>query len=298
LTLVLGMGATGPMRTGPDGTFVRSSVTPGAYRILARRLPPASGRANVFGGATPVAGRGPSTEWALAEIMVNGADIDGIALTLRPGLRLTGRVVFEGTSDVPSNLSAVRIVLTPLTASARSTSTMFSAFKADGTFEFTNLLPGSYQFNVTLADGVDDRWWPRSAVSGGRDLLDLPLDLTDGASSDVVLTLSDRRSSLAGRVQDAEGRPISDATVVIFSADRAHWRPQSRRVHAVRPATDGGYHAADLPPGDYLVAAVRRAGPDAWSDPAFLERLAASAVRVTVGDGAAGTADLRVVDVR
>jgi hypothetical protein len=69
-------------------------------------------------------------------------------------------------------------------------------------------------------------------------------------------------------------------------------------VQAVRPATDGGYRAADLPPGDYFVAAVRRAAPDAWLDPAFLERLVATAVRVTVGDGAPGTVDLRVGDVR
>jgi hypothetical protein len=71
-----------------------------------------------------------------------------------------------------------------------------------------------------------------------------------------------------------------------------------RRVHAVRPATDGGYRAADLPPGDYFVAAVRRAAPDAWLDPSFLERLAVSAIRVTVGDGAPSAVDLRVADVR
>ena len=295
LTLVLGMGATGPMRTGPDGTFRRSSITPGAYRILARRLPAVAPRSNPFGAATPAAGRGPTTEWALSEIMVNGADIDGIALTLRPGLAVTGRVLFEGTEEVPSDLSAIRVILTPLTASARSSTTIPSSIKADGTFEITNLLPGSYRFDVRLPTGVAERWWPRSASSAGRDVVDLPLELSDGTGSEILITLSDRRPSLTGRVRDTDDRPVSDAFVVIFSADRTHWRPESRRVRAVRPSTDGQYDATDLPSGEYLVAAVRRPPPDAWLDTRFLERLASSAVRVTLGDGEQSTRDLRVM---
>jgi hypothetical protein len=295
LTLVLGMGATGPMRTGPDGTFRRSSITPGTYRLLARRVPPAPPRSNPFGTATPVAGRGPTTEWALTEIMVNGADIDGIALTLRPGLGITGRVLFEGTEEVPSDLSAIRVILTPLTASARSTSTILSSIKADGTFEITNLLPGSYGFGLTIPPGVAERWWPRSADSGGRDVLDLPLELSDGAGSEILITLSDRRPSLRGVVRDADDRTESDAFVVIFSADRTHWRQGSRRVRVVRPATDGQYEATDLPPGEYLVAAVRRPPLNAWLDARVLERLASSAVRVTLGDGEQSTRDLRVM---
>jgi hypothetical protein len=298
LTLVLGTGATGPMRTGPDGTFRRSSITPGTYRLLARRVPPAPPRSSPFGAATPVAGRGPTTEWALTEITVNGADIDGIALTLRPGLGVRGWILFEGTSEVPSNLSALRVILTPLTASARSTSTIPSSLKADGSFEITNLLPGSYRFDVTLPPEVGERWWPRSALSGERDVLDLPLELSDGTGSEVVLTLSDRRPSLTGGVRDADDRPVSDAFVVIFSADRTHWRPESRRVRAVRPATDGRYEATDLSPGEYLVAAVRRPPPNAWLDARFLERLTSSAVRVALSEGERGIRDLHVHDVR
>ena len=240
LTLVAGTGATGPSRTGADGSFHRSSVTPGTYRILARRMPGAPPQAGSLTAAAPVTGRGPTTEWAMTEVTVNGDDIEGLSLALQPGLRVTGRILFEGMSDIPPNLSVLRVTLVPVTASARTVNVIPVPAKADGTIEITNLLPGSYQVGLTLPTEVAERWWLRSAASGGRDVLDVPLDLAAGASPDVVFTLSDRRPSLSGIVHDANDRPTADGVVVVFSADRTHWRRESRRVRTARPRpTDG-----------------------------------------------------------
>jgi Carboxypeptidase regulatory-like domain len=292
VTLLFGSGSTGPARTGQDGSFTRSSVTPGTYRILARRNPPAPALTGRFTSA-PSAGSGETTEWAMTEITVNGDDVQGLSLALRPGLRVTGRIVFEGTSEIPSNLSTVRVALTPATATARTVTVAPVAAKADGTVEITNLLPGSYSVGLALPPEIAEGWWPRSASSGGRDLLDLPLELVPGATPDVVFTLTDRRQSLAGVVQDANGRPTTAATIVVFSMDRAHWRHGSRRVRTARPATDGTYEIADIPPGEYFVAAVPQARSDGWQ-PAFLERLAAAAVPVAIGEGEQKTQDVRL----
>jgi hypothetical protein len=234
----------------------------------------------------------------MTEVTVNGDDIEGLSLTLQPGLRVTGRIVFEGTAEIPANLSVVRVTLAPVTASARTVNVIPVPAKADGTIEITNLLPGSYQVGLTLSTEVADRWWLRSAASGGRDVLDVPLDLAAGASPDVVFTLSDRRPSLSGTVHDANERPTADATVLAFSADRAHWRRDSRRVRTARPATDGRYEVTDIPPGEYLVTAVRRTRPDVWHQPAFLERLVADAVRVVIGEGDRKTQTVRLSGAR
>jgi protocatechuate 3,4-dioxygenase beta subunit len=284
VTIFATMGTTGPPRTGADGSFSRSGVTPGTYRILVRRVPGAPQQPGVFAGS-PVAGRGATSEWAMTEVSVNGEDIDGLSLMLQPGLRLTGRIVFEGTSEIPPDLSVARITLAPVTAVTRTINVLPIPAKADGTVEITNLLPGSYQVGLTLPQELAERWWLRSATSDGRDVLDVPLELTPGTSPDVVFTLSDRRSSLSGRVADAEGRPTANAVVVAFSADRSHWRRESRRIRAARPAIDGAYELTDLPAGEYLVAAVPLMPTEAWRQPAFLEELAAAAVRIVVGDG-------------
>jgi len=54
----------------------------------------------------------------------------------------------------------------------------------------------------------------------------------------------------------------------------------------------------DLPPGDYLIAAVTRARPDEWEHPAFLARLVANAGRVTIAEGEQHVQDVRVASRR
>jgi len=110
----------------------------------------------------------------------------------------------------------------------------------------------------------------------------------------VVLTLTDRHSSLSGAFQDATGRATSDVTVLVFSANPAWWSATSRRVRVQRPGTDGKYSFADLPPGDYVLAAVTDMEPDPWRDPAFLRSLVVGGVRVTIGEGEQKTQDLRI----
>ena len=298
VTILAGVGMTGPARTGPDGSFTRSNVTPGTYRILARRMAAAPPRAGTFTASAPVAGRGATAEWAMTEVTVNGDDIQGISLTLQPGLQLAGRIVFEGTSEIPRSLSAVRVTLTPATTSARTINVAPVPAKADGTIEITNLLPGSYQFGLTLPADIAEHWWLRSATSGGRDVLDVPLELSAGAQPHVVFTLSDRRPSLSGVVHDTNDRPTAAVTVLVFSADRAHWRRGSRRVHLVRPATDGAYRVTDIPPGEYLIASVPRVTSEVWHEPAFLERLAPNAARVVIGEGEQKTHDVRLSSSR
>jgi hypothetical protein len=295
---IFAAGATGSARTGADGSFHRSSVTPGTYRILARQAPSAPPRPGMLSAPSPVAGRGSTTEWAMTEITVNGDDIEGLALALQPGLRVTGRIVFEGTSEIPRNLSVARVTLTPVTALGRTANVITVPAKADGTIEITNLLPGSYQVGMTLPEEVAEQWWLRSAMNSGRDLLDAPMELAAGGALEVVFTLSDRRPALSGVVYDADERLTADAVLVMFSDDRAHWRRESRRVRTVRPATDGRYEVNDIPPGEYLVAAVRRMQPDAWRQPAFLERLAAGAVRVVLGEAEQKTQNVRVSGAR
>ena len=110
----------------------------------------------------------------------------------------------------------------------------------------------------------------------------------------VVLTLTDRHSSLSGAFQDATGRATSDVTVVVFPTNPAWWGETSRRVRIQRPGTDGKYSFQDLPPGDYVLVAVTDMEPDAWRDPAVLRSLAVSGVQITIGEGEQKTQDLRI----
>jgi hypothetical protein len=154
----------------------------------------------------------------------------------------------------------------------------------------SGLLPGTYTISSPLADAG---WWLRSVVIDGRDVLDFPLDL--GAAGDVgdaVATFTDRRPELSGTLRSAAHVPAPEYFVVVFSADRTHWRLASRRVQFTRPGTDGRFIVRDLPAGDYLMTAVADLEPSDLSDVTFLDRLVSTAIRVTLGDGEKKAQDL------
>jgi hypothetical protein len=62
----------------------------------------------------------------------------------------------------------------------------------------------------------------------------------------------------------------------------------------VKPAADGKYIVQAVPAGEYLVAAVADADPDEVYDPAFLEQISRSAIRISIGEGEKKNQDLRI----
>jgi hypothetical protein len=121
--------------------------------------------------------------------------------------------------------------------------------------------------------------------------LDVPFTLGNSAA-DAVVTLTDTPPELSGTVLDSSGQPAPDYSVVVFSADRQHWTPQSRRIQSVRPSAAGKYTVRNLPAGHYLIAAVVDVEPGEWFDPNYLQQLVESSLKITVGPGEKKIQDL------
>jgi hypothetical protein len=276
-----------------DGTFRFPAVTSGDYTIVARVE---------IAGAAP-AGMAPAL-WGRTTLSVSGADVERLEVRVEPGPALSGRVEFAGgTLKPPADFTHVRVALiAPASLTRRLGPAVSSAMtvqpvsvNADGTFEIQGIPPGAYLFQVTGAGVSSTEWWPRSLVAGDRDLLDRLIDVSVGSPSmRAVLTMSDRHTELSGRLQTPTGQPASDVFVIAFAADRRMWGPGARRVRAVRPAVDGVFSIADLPPGDYLLGAVTDVDADEWRSPAFLERLSPASIKITLGEGEKRVQDLRL----
>jgi hypothetical protein len=298
------------------GRFRYGSVTPGTYFIVAetRSAGIASQMADVLRAQGSVPPRADYL-WATETVVTNGTDITGVALVLAPGLRMHGRIVTLSTAGQRQpELSTARVGITatrPGRGSAANAKLAMDvqfpiAVGADGAFDLANLPPATYSFTCTLPSSAPERgagspadqsrgWWLRSAIIDGKDLLDDPYAFDpSGAVPTVVLTLTDRHSSLSGGFQDATGRATSAITVLVFPTNPAWWGATSRRVRVQRPGTDGKYSFADLLAGDYVLAAVTDMEPDAWRDPAFLRSLVVGGVPVTIGEGEQKTQDLKI----
>jgi hypothetical protein len=224
---------------------------------------------------------------------------------LRPTLRFAGRVAFEGSAlSPPKNLSTIRVglmrvegVLAEGAASGAPAPGLpvpnFATVTADGTFVADGVLPGLYTVSALSPDLAG--WQLRSAIVGGRDILDMPLNVgsADVDVSGAVLTFSDRQSQLSGVLQHTSGQPAPGRTMIVFPADRALWRA-ARRLQFTQPASDGSFSFAGLPAGDYRLAAVNEMPAGDWRRPAFLEQALAASIAVTIAEGSEVRQDLRI----
>jgi hypothetical protein len=307
-----------------QGLFRYANLPPGSYRLVARArvgdvaatAAPPSGR----GGGAGAGGGGigppggavtPTTDYiyGVADVELRGQDVTGVALTLLPGGSISGRIAFAGSSapPPPEQMAKMRATL-QLEGSTGSVSTRglmmgtglvsspISVVNPDGTFHIRGIGPGRFGFVAAFPFGASAGPWKlRSVTAGGRDLLDFPIDVGPGMHlRDVVITFSDARTGISGTLQTGSGVPTIEYDIVALPADRALWTPRSRRVLSVRPGTDGRFVFADPPAGEYLIAALRDLDPiDLW-DPAFLEQIAPSAVKVTVREGETKVQDLRI----
>jgi hypothetical protein len=232
--------------------------------------------------------------WAQLDVTTDGRTDPNLTVALQPGMSISGTIAFEG--GPPPNVSRMSVTLVPVGGQAGSgelTIAPPSPIDAEGRFSIRGVMPGRYR--IVPSAGVPAGWSIKSSSFGGRDSLDLPVEVSPGQDvTGGVLTLTTKTAELGGVLQDATGQPAPGFTVIAFSSDERFWLPQSRRIQAARPATDGRFALRNLPPGDYRLAAVTDVEPGQWFDPAFLRQLAGASVLVTLGDGEKKQQDLRV----
>lgn len=303
-------------RTGADGSFTITGVTPGQYAINARAAArDASGRSpgQGPGALISVAGLmgmpGGASFWASADLSVNGVDIPDVVLRLQPGMSVSGKVVFEGASPQPSDPTKTRISLTPPPTGSSPLEQVASMMlggtqatvEADGTFVVRGVAPSKYRVTVT-GQGMfmgqqlpGSTWTLKSAMLSGRDVVDLPFEVRPNEdAAGLVVTFTDRPTEISGSLVDRAGRPAPGFPIVVFSTDRAYWTIGSRRIQQVRPSSDGKYKLSGLPAGEYYMCAVTDLDQSQLYDPSALDALAAGSFKITLADGEKKVQDLKL----
>jgi hypothetical protein len=230
----------------------------------------------------------------MTTVMAGEPGSAALTLIAERGVPWRGRVVFEGAAPVPDDLTQISFAL----AAAEGTpfelaSGIRGRAEADRTFATLGVPAGKF----LLRASAPPPWRLRSAIAGGRDLIDIAGESGATELAEIVATFVDRPdATLSGTVTTPRGDPDPEAIVFIFPADprlRSDLTPQARRLHAARTRKTGYYAVPGLPRGDYLVAVGTDESLPNWLDPASLERLSRGAVRVSIADGTSRTQDLR-----
>lgn len=274
-------------RVEADGSFSFTDVSPGTYTVLARATLP------------PRVPDGPaSVGWASTEIAVDGERISGLNLGLQPGLTVTARLRFEGTGlKPPAELDAIRVTLQPVQQEGTvSFAPPAMTVDQNGRFAVSGVIPGRYRLAASFpGSGRPGGWQLRSVLVNMQDALDVPFTVPPSQSvTSALVTFTDRLANLTGTVHNAAGGAPNEFTVILFSADHTHWLPRARRIQAARPSADGAFAFRGLPGGEYYLAAIDDVEPGEWFDPAFLQRLLPSAMKLTLGEGEEKVQDIRL----
>jgi hypothetical protein len=240
------------------------------------------------------------TMWATMPLAVGDADMIGVNVVLRTGLRVSGRVEFDGAAEkpAPDQLSRVPVTFEPVDGQMDRLGSPPGRIDAKGQFTSYGLAGGRYYVRV---NSPPTGWTFKGAFVGERDVSDVPLELEATDVGDVVLQFTDHPASLSGTVQLTERAAREGVAVIVFPADSKAWMgtgTNPRRMRRVAISDNGAYNVPALPAGTYYVAAVSEAAAGDWQDPAFLEQLATGASHIQIDDGEKATQSLRIQEVR
>ena len=264
-----------PLRTAhpkSSGQFSFGVIGPGQYTILARTTSPSPGASR---------SNSPERWWGASELTVNDSAVSNVHLALRPCVSVSGSLTFED-SPPPRDTTRFGVTLTPVTRGFPDIPPR-ATVDPNGRFSMYQVIPGMYRIALTAAPRG---FMLKSAEVAGRDVLDAPIEIAaDRNVTGVSLVLTTRNTQFTGVLTDDSGRSPDEYTLIVFADDARYWQPPSRRVQAVRPASDGRFSIVGLPAGSYRFATVVDVESGQWTDPEFLRQIQSSSTALTLGDG-------------
>ena len=264
-----------------DGSFQFANISPGRYNLNVR----------------PRGMPGPNSEFAVVPVTVGNDDIDNLIVTTGAGATVTGVITTDDGSLPAFRADAVQIYAQQVDPSV----TMMGGGPTKVNDDFTFEMSGVFDRRMIRANvgpgpvSINSGWYLKAVLYDGQDVTDTGIDFQPGrAYEGVQVVFTQKATELSGLVTDDRGRPVVDATVIIFPATRERWTPMSRFMRALRPDTNGRYSIKAMPPSDdYLVIAVQNLEPGQSTDPELLDRAREEAKPFTLNEG-----EFKAVDIK
>jgi hypothetical protein len=227
---------------------------------------------------------------ASAPIHVTDADIEGLVLTLAPGVSAKGKLIVEGQplSAVP-DLDQLRLnvlnVLRPTPFSLTS-----SAIAADGSFQVAGLREAEY---IAQINGNFPGFYVKSLKFGKEDVLGKPFKF-DGGDASFEVVLKAGIQTITGSVTDSQSKPVSGIAVVLIPAQR-------EKVGLIRTTNtdqNGKFTMTNLAPGEYNLFSWESIENNAYMEPGFLLQYEQLGKAVSVKESSNSNVDVRLIPAR
>jgi hypothetical protein len=263
-----------------DGAFSIAGLLPGAYML----------RATIGGERWPGDPNPASRDREMGSVDVDLSAIDatGVTLALTKGIKVRGRVLFDGDPPSPSHVSRLFVRAFPLAGSSFDQAA--APVRPDSTFELPEIFP---QAVVVSVQGLPEGWAMKRVRFDGQDVTYTPTNVTAGGNQ-IEVTITNRLAHPVIRVRDAEGQALPDARVVALPATIKSWQTRFGAIDG-RPSVDGDIKLGPLPAGDYLLVALSAAELNlVFFDRSRFASLAEIGTMVTLKEDESPRIDLRL----
>ena len=247
----------------PQGTFEFRGVTPGSYFVI--------GQVNMQGKYFT----------ARTSIQVGGSNIEGISLTVRGGVPVSGQVRVEG--ETTQSIASVRLLLQP----AETGGVVYGPFptqqvKPDGSFQMDDV--GADRYTISL-NGLPEGFYVKSVRSANLDVLAGGLEVAGGSPAPLDVVLSPNAGQVTGTVLDPKTQKAAAMMMVVLVPQEKERRNREAFYQTATSDLSGQFTFKSVVPGEYRVFAWEESEYGAWMDPDFMKPLEGLGEAVSVSEG-------------
>jgi len=224
---------------GPDGRIRVCNLHPGVYSL------------DAFDGGND----GP-VFFGETEVPVGDKDIHKVSVVGRAKISVRGEVAWDGKPPDQPVTGKINLAVNPMTRAPfgdEIKSFYGKSLAVPGEFALQGLLADDYSAEVSqIPDGI----YVKDILYGGQSVLHEPMHAGKTMGTDLRILLATDGGKISLKVQDKDGNPVPDCTVVLFPETA---NSDGTLADSMLPGqTDqyGSYTSATIAPGTYYVLAT------------------------------------------
>jgi carboxypeptidase family protein len=251
-----------------DGSFALNDILPGSYTLSAFWFD--EGKSYV----------------AKQNIDVGNADVEGITLTIAPGVTVNGRVIWDGKPSLEGD----ELSISPSSSEQGIDFGDAARVAPNGAFTLKDISEDTYHLSVS---GMSKDCYIKAIRYGTADALYDGFAVQRGTDASLEVTLSSRGARVQGTVTDADGLPLAGVWVVLVP-EEAH-RGQMQLYRETTTDQYGHFELRGIPPGDYKLFSWDQVENGAWQDPEFLKPFEEKGEEVKLQEGDSKSVNLAAI---
>ncbi len=206
---------------------------------------------------------------------VGDGDVEGITLTIAPGIAIAGRIVWDGRPSVENG----ELSVAPEAVDSQLGYYGPSRVDANNTFSLKDISEGPYRAHVT---GLSKDCYVKELRYGTASGLKDGFVVTRGEPKNLEIVVSSRGARVQGTVLDADGLPLAGVSVALVP--ELSRRDDFRLYKTANTDQYGHFELRGIVPGEYELFSWEEVEADAWQDPEFLKPFEKKSERVTLND--------------